>query len=487
MKEQNESNDHEGIVLQTPAGAPYGYSIRVDQDQLNPQLLLFSINDNTAGNDAATKTYQLQQRDHSSYLDLFEQLANDFGLRMPQNRRPVHTPTFKVNYTEVLTENMDAGMLYGYGDPAVLHMEDGQQTWYYLLATSNDAANSFPILRSNDLKDWEFVDYVFPQERKPTWAADGEMISDYWAPEMHKVNGEFRVYFVARDKQTKELCIGLARSTNPAGPFIADDQPILTGNVIDPHVFVVDNNIAYLYWKEDNNDVWPGLLLDLLYEHPLLIRRLCTDEADARTACFITTLWPWAKQLQPMERFQAIQVFIEVVTERYTEFYTKLQAIASENNLIKNSIQTLLRYMKTPMYAQQLSTDGSSLIGDKVKVIENDQPWEAHLVEGIWVTKQSGKFYLFYAGNDFSTEQYGIGVAIGNSPLGPFIKMNKPLLQSTAQWTAPGHPSVANGPGGQPLLFLHAYYSGKAGYKQFRVLLTAPLQFDGDTVSVLSS
>jgi beta-xylosidase len=100
----------------------------------------------------------------------------------------------------------------------------------------------------------------------------------------------------------------------------------------------------------------------------------------------------------------------------------------------------------------------------------------------MWVTKQDKKYYLFYAGNDFSTSQYGIGVAVSGSPVGPFQKMDKQLLQSSARWWAPGHPSLVTDTGGRPQLFLHAYFPGKAGYKQFRALLSIPVFFTEDGV-----
>jgi beta-xylosidase len=100
----------------------------------------------------------------------------------------------------------------------------------------------------------------------------------------------------------------------------------------------------------------------------------------------------------------------------------------------------------------------------------------------MWVTKQENRYYLFYAGNDFSTSQYGIGVAVANSPLGPFRKMEKQLLRSTDTWWAPGHPSLTEDPHGQQQLFLHAYFPEKAGYKQFRALLSIPVFFREDEV-----
>ena len=66
-------------------------------------------------------------------------------------------------------------------------------------------------------------------------------------------------------------------------------------------------------------------------------------------------------------------------------------------------------------------------------MLANDLDWEGHLIEGPWVTRQQGRYWLFYAGNDFSTPAYGIGVAVADHPLGPYVKQAEPLLQSTRE------------------------------------------------------
>ena len=50
------------------------------------------------------------------------------------------------------------------------------------------------------------------------------------------------------------------------------------------------------------------------------------------------------------------------------------------------------------------------------------------------MTRQHGRYWLFYAGNDFSTPSYGIGVAVADHPLGPYTKQGEPLLRSTREW-----------------------------------------------------
>jgi hypothetical protein len=124
-----------------------------------------------------------------------------------------------------------------------------------------------------------------------------------------------------------------------------------------------------------------------------------------------------------------------------------------------------------------LGENGMELIGERLQVLANDLPWEGHLIEGPWVTKQQGRYWLFYAGNDFTSPAYGIGVAVADDLFGPYEKLSEPLLQSTSEWLAPGHASVAAGLDGAPQLFFHAFHPDTGGYNVFRALLTAKLRF----------
>ena len=145
----------------------------------------------------------------------------------------------------------------------------------------------------------------------------------------------------------------------------------------------------------------------------------------------------------------------------------------------------ILEAMTTPVRGQRLADDGSSLIGEDTIVLCNDLDWEGHLIEGPFVTRQDGRYWLFYAGNDFSTPSYGIGVAVADHPLGPYTKQGEPLLKSTREWTAPGHASVAVGLDGRPQLFFHAFHPDTGGYNAFRALLTVGLRFNKDRVEVV--
>ena len=476
--------------MSADAAAPAAYAVAVaDGDGPSPALVVTGPDPATGAPTAAE--YRLRARTHNAFLDVFEAIARRFGTRLPRNRQPHEPPTFRAPYRPLLVENLSPRMRHGYGDPAVLRVSEpgadgAEDVWYYLVATSNDAPDSFPLLRSRDLRTWSFVDFVFPHGRKPAWAADGEGVGDYWAPEMHRVGGEFRVYFTARERERGELCIGMASAPRPDGPFTTPDEPILRGDVIDSHVLVDRDGTAYLFWKEDANGVWPSRLHALLHAHPRLAAALFPRAEDRRTAALLAALWPWARALAHMERFFVQQVLVEAVTADFTGFQERLRAVrAGEADAdVRDAIDGVLAALRTPIHAQPLAPDGRTLVGERTRVLENDLAWEAHLIEGAWVARHEGTYYLFYAGNDFSTAGYGIGVAVADRPLGPYRKLDEPFLRSTAEWWGPGHPSVAQGPDGGPWLFLHAFFPGRTGYNEFRAFLGVPIAFEGDRVAV---
>lgn len=76
-----------------------------------------------------------------------------------------------------------------------------------------------------------------------------------WAPDAAEKNGRYYLYFPAKDKQDI-FRIGVASSSNPAGPFIAEYQPMAGTYSIDPSVFQDDDQEYYLYL----GGIWGGQL-----------------------------------------------------------------------------------------------------------------------------------------------------------------------------------------------------------------------------------
>ena len=130
---------------------------------------------------AAERSYVLPGNEQQQYAQFYRELARDFGTRLPHLfADPVEHPEPTIRWRPLLTENVHPQILCGYGDPAVLKTPDG----YYLVATSNDAPDAFPILHSRDLEHWEPRGFVFPKGKEPGWAAAGRTVADFWAPEM---------------------------------------------------------------------------------------------------------------------------------------------------------------------------------------------------------------------------------------------------------------------------------------------------------------
>jgi arabinan endo-1,5-alpha-L-arabinosidase len=293
------------------------------------------------------------------------------------------------------------------------------------------------------------------------------------------------------------LAIGLARAHAALGPWTDNGAPLVTGKpvnttglgydpdmpqmsggVIDSHLFIDSDGERFLFWKDDTNSIWPRPLAMLLRRHPELIDRLFPDEADRRTADFSAAIVPWANIQRPMVRFFLMHPLIEAALANWS----RVRTVLVEFGLAP----MILEAMTTPIRAQRIAAGGHSLVGESRMVLCNDLDWEGHLIEGPFVSRQEGRYWLFYAGNDFSTASYGIGVAVADHPMGPYRKQGEPLLRSTSEWLAPGHASVAPGLDGEPQLFFHAFHPRTGGYNAFRALLTVGLSFSRERVDVIT-
>ena len=440
--------------------------------------------------DGTSRSYLIEAATQQAFSAFHRELAAEFGTRLPDVfAEAAGYPEPVMQWRPLLTDNAHPDILVGYGDPAVLR--DGSDYW--LVCTSNDAPNAFPILHSDDLEHWEPRGFVFPQGSEPGWAATGRTVADFWAPEMKRVGDEYWAAFTARQRNG-ELAIGMARAPSPAGPWTDNGEPLVTGSpvdmaalgyaeepskrggVIDSHIFVDADGTPFLFWKDDSNGIWPRPLAMLLRRHPELIERLFKTEEDRRSAAYGAAIVDWATRQRPMARFFLMQPLIEAAVANWVSVRPTLAEFGVSDAIV--------RALSTPIRAQRLAPDGRSLVGEGRIVLANDLDWEGHLIEGPFVTLHQGRYWLFYAGNDFGTPQYGIGVAAADHPLGPYIKQGEPLLKSTREWLAPGHASVAPGLEGQPQLFFHAFHPNTGGYNAFRALLTVGLKFSRDRVEV---
>jgi hypothetical protein len=82
-------------------------------------------------------------------------------------------------------------------------------------------------------------------------------------------------------------------------------------------------------------------------------------------------------------------------------------------------------------------------------------------IEGSWMVKQKGTYYLTYSAAGTENRTYAMGCSVGKSPLGPFEpQKNNPILRTTTGLiTGTGHGSIVEGPNDS----LWAFYTVKAG------------------------
>ncbi|HEX6835914.1 MAG TPA: family 43 glycosylhydrolase, partial [Polyangia bacterium] len=136
----------------------------------------------------------------------------------------------------------------GCADPGVVR--DGSR--WIVACTSGNAADAFPLRVSTDLVHWKAMGSILPSAAKPAWA-----VSDFWAPEIHRVGAQWVAYFTARGSDGK-LAIGTATAPSATGPFTAQASPIVHDanmGLIDATELEASDGTKYLLWKEDGNAV----------------------------------------------------------------------------------------------------------------------------------------------------------------------------------------------------------------------------------------
>ena len=274
-------------------------------------------------------------------------------------------------------------LAHDFPDPTVLRGGDG---FFYVYATMG-GGHHIQVASSPDLVAW---DYHGEALEPPAW-----MGSASWAPDVTLHNGTFFMYFGAMHATLGVMCIAVATSASPLGPFRdARGSPLFCSPpapenfaAIDPKSF--DDEATGKIWLYFGSDGAPISAVEL---------------AGNRTALAPGSPPPFPP-LHPL-----------------------------------------------------VTADPA-------------QPYEGTLVEGAWLHKSQGLFYLFYSGNNCcsSGAHYAVMVARAGDAQGPFVKIGNAtgsgsnvILSEGAggAFAAPGHNSVITDDAGQDFIFYHAYRAG---------------------------
>lgn len=136
------------------------------------------------------------------------------------------------------------------GDPFLYYEEE--EALFYLYGTTG--GNKFDYYTTKDLKEWNFGGTCFEPQAKD-WCH-----SRLWAPELHKIDGRYWLYYSAGENGSATLHCSVAVGDSPAGPFSNDiDETATCASPrfdfgfasIDGTVFEDDDGTLYYYFAKD--------------------------------------------------------------------------------------------------------------------------------------------------------------------------------------------------------------------------------------------
>lgn len=125
---------------------------------------------------------------------------------------------------------------FDFPDPTIVRAGDGYFYAYATQAVVDGKLHHIQVARSSDLVNWEQMGDALPQ--KPVWADKSE--PKFWAPHVSFADGRYFMYYSADPNTQTGLCLAVAVSDKPAGPFADIGKPLKCGTSfinIDPMAF----------------------------------------------------------------------------------------------------------------------------------------------------------------------------------------------------------------------------------------------------------
>lgn len=162
---------------------------------------------------------------------------------MKKNTNP-NEPLVKHIYTADPSAHVFEGKIYIYPSHDLDH--DGPTT----VDGDHYAMEDYHVLSMDDFNS-PCIDHGEALHVKDVPWATKQM----WAPDAAFKNNTYYLFFPARDKENI-FRIGVATSSNPAGPFTSEENYIPGSFSIDPAVFVDEDNRSYMYF----GGLWGGQL-----------------------------------------------------------------------------------------------------------------------------------------------------------------------------------------------------------------------------------
>lgn len=108
-------------------------------------------------------------------------------------------------------------------------------------------------------------------------------------------------------------------------------------------------------------------------------------------------------------------------------------------------------------------------------LLKTEQAWEGNVTEAPDMIRYGGRFYLFYAGNSYTSRAYATGYAICATVTGPCTRpTTKPLLRTNNVVVGPGGAAPFRDLEGQLRLAYHAWSAAEVGSSTPGICGTCP-------------
>ena len=273
-----------------------------------------------------------------------------------------------------------------FADPFVLRF-GGSYYAYGTGATPLEAdGRAFPILRSENLVDWQYVGGAVGPVANAT---------AYWAPEVAQKDGTFYIYYSAAFGPSDESHgLRVAVADSPTGPF--KDQGM---QLLPQQGFSIDSDP----FRDPKTGQWY-----------LFFATDYTNDEPYGTGLAVV----------PMK--------------------DELTTAVGEPTLVLRASQNWQVYERNRDYKGRI--------------------WNAwNTVEGPFVVYHGDRYWCMYSGGRWSGDDYGVGVAVAEHPLGPWCDesaINGPMVLKgiPGKITGPGHNSVTVAPDGNtPIIVYHVW------------------------------
>ncbi len=140
-----------------------------------------------------------------------------------------------------------------FADPCIIRADDGT---FYAYATEDygnyggvDKIGYLPILKSENLVEWDYVGDVFSESTKPSWGSDK---GGTWAPDIIKIGGTYNLYYSLSVWDDGNPGIGVCTAASPEGPWqdrgmILSSETTGVNNSIDSYTFTYGDGV-YMIW-----------------------------------------------------------------------------------------------------------------------------------------------------------------------------------------------------------------------------------------------